>query len=77
MRRPTVQAELAELFAECMTELGRDHDPVAERGESFADDHLILIRAIGLGAIEEGDAALDGSADQFDRILRVGRWAIS
>jgi hypothetical protein len=60
-----------------MTELGRDHDLVAERGESFADDRLNLIRAVSLGGIEEGDAALGDSADQLDRILRVGRLAIS
>ena len=58
--RPAVEAELAELLAECMTELGRDHDLVAERGEGLADNFLILVRAVCLGGIEEGDAALDG-----------------
>ena len=62
----------AEFPAECVAELGGDHDLVAERREGFADELLVRERAIDFGGIEEGDAALDGRADQRDRILLVG-----
>ena len=37
-------------------ELGRDHDAIAERSQSFADDLLVLERPIDLGGVEEGHA---------------------
>src|ERR1700722_15212951 len=77
MLRAAIQAELAELLAEGMTELGRDHDLVSERGKGLADNFLILVGSVCLGGIEEGDAMVDGSADQLDRILCVGCGTIS
>ena len=63
--RPAVQAELRRTpVAECVAELGRDHDLVAERRQRLAHDFLVLVRTIGLGGVEEGDAALDGRPDQ-------------
>ena len=42
------------------TELGGDHDPVAERRESFADEFFVDEWAIDFGGVEEGDATFDG-----------------
>ncbi len=49
-------------------ELGGDHDLVAERRQRLADEFLVGERAVDLGGVEEGDAALDGRADQRDRL---------
>ena len=68
---------MAERLAECMAELGCDHDLVPERGKGLADNVLILVGAVCLGGVEEGDATLDGSADQLDCILRVGCRTVS
>ena len=62
--RPAVQADVRERPAECVAELGRDHDLVAERRQRLADQFLVRERAVGLGGVEEGDAALDRRADQ-------------
>ena len=72
MLRPAVHAKVRDRRAECVAELGRDHDLVAERSEGFAHEFLVPVRAIGLGGVEECDAALDRRSDQPDRILRVG-----
>ena len=39
--------------------------------ERLADELFVRERAVDLGGVEEGDAALDGRADQRDRILLV------
>ncbi len=75
MLRPAVDAELRHFAAELVAELGRDHDPVAERGQRLADDFLVLVGTVCLGGIEEGDAALHGRADQADRV-RPGCWRL-
>ena len=53
------------------SELGGDDDLVAERSERLADEFLVGERAIDLGGVEEGDAALDGCAKQSDHLLLV------
>ena len=50
-------------------ELGGDHDLVAHRLQRLADDLLVGERAVDLGGVEEGDAALDRRADQRDPFL--------
>ena len=52
-------------------ELGGDDDLVAERCEGFADEFLVDERAVDLGGVEEGDAALDRRPDQRDHLLPV------
>ena len=47
-------------------EFGGDHDLFPERRQRFADQLLVGERAIDFGGVEEGDAALDGGADQRD-----------
>ena len=54
---------------ELEAELGRDHDPVAHRLERLADELLVRERAVDLRGVEERDAALDGAADERDRLL--------
>ena len=50
-------------------ELGRDDDLVAERRHRLAEQGLIGERPIGFSRVEEGDAALEGVADQAHRVL--------
>ena len=52
-------------------ELRRDHDLVADRLERLADELLVGERAVDLRGVEEGDAAVDGGADQRDHLLLV------
>ena len=65
---PAVQAGSADRWPNFEAELGGDHDLVAERRERLADQLLVGERAVDLGGVEEGDAALDGGADQRDRL---------
>ena len=58
-------------------ELGGDHDLLAERRERFADQLFVGERAVDLGGVEEGDAALDGGADQRDTLLLLDGRAIA
>ena len=53
-------------------ELGGDHDLIAYRLESFANNFLVGERTVGFGRVKEGDAALNGGADQLDGFLPVG-----
>ena len=48
------------------SELGGDDDVFAEGSESFADDFFVDVGAVDFGGVEEGDAALDGGADELD-----------
>ena len=57
---------------EVEAELGRDHDLLANRLESFAHELFVRERAVDLCGVEERDAALDGRADQRDHLLWVG-----
>ena len=58
-------------------ELGGDHHLVADRLQRLADQLLVGERAIDLGGVEEGHAALESGADQADRVLRVGGRAVA
>src|SRR6476620_2831917 len=51
------------------TELGGDHDLVAERAYCLPDDQLIFERPIDLGCVEEGDPPFEGGADQRDAVV--------
>ena len=62
---------------ELEAELGGDHHLVAERRERLADQFLVGERAVDLGGVEEGDAALDGRADQRDHLALVRRRAVA
>src|SRR4030088_399736 len=54
-----------------------DHHLVADRSERLADKLLVSERAIDLGRIEEGDAALDRCPYQGDHVLLVRGRAIA
>ncbi len=64
---PTVLAEPGTALLKA--ELGGDHHLVADGLQRLADHLLVDERAIGLGGVEEGDAPLEGCADQPDRVL--------
>jgi len=51
------------------SEFGGDDDLAAERGEGFADEFFIGEGAVDFGRVEEGDALLDGGADDGDHLL--------
>jgi hypothetical protein len=50
---------------------------IAERGESFADELFVGVRAVGLGRVEERHAELDGPAKQRRHLLLVRRRAVA
>ena len=52
-------------------ELGGDHDLVADRSQRLADELLVGERPVDLGGVEEGDAEVDGGADERDAVLLV------
>ena len=51
-------------------ELGGDHHLVADGLERLADHFFILVGAIDLGGIEEGDAAVERGADHLHPLRR-------
>lgn len=50
-------------------ELGRDHHPVANGLEGFAEDAFGLQRPAHLRPVEQGDALVNGRADDGDHVL--------
>ena len=73
--RPAVHARRGIPVLE--TELACDHDLVAERSHRLADQLLIREWTVGLGAVKERHAALEGLADQRDRCLLLQRGAVT
>src|SRR5919202_560171 len=63
-----IQAPLA---GEIETEFGGDHHLFSNGSQGFTDQLLVCEWAVHLGGVEEGDAALDGRADQSNRLLLV------
>lgn len=57
-------------------ELGGDHNLRAERRDRFADQLLVRERPVRLGRVEQGDAAVEGVADQPDRVRLLHDMAI-
>ena len=56
-------------------ELGGDHDLVADRLECFADEAFVAALAIGLGGVEERDAAIVCLSEQCDGVGGLHRCA--
>ena len=54
-----------------VAELGGDDDILPERLQRLAHEFLVGERAIDLGGVEEGDAALYRRSDQRDHLLAV------
>ena len=77
MRRTAVQAGRAlhpagiEIGTQVEPELGSDDHFPAERGKGFAHEFFVCERAVDLGCIEEGDAALDGCPEKCGHLLDV------
>jgi hypothetical protein len=68
---------LARIRIDVEAELGGDHDVVAEGLQGFAHEFLVGEWAVDLGGVEEGDATLDGRADQRDPLVLVCGWAVA
>ena len=75
--RPAVEPGLLSILVPLEGELGGDHDLSAERRECLAEELLVPERAVRLRGVEECDAALDGGADERDRLLPVGGRTVS
>jgi len=58
-------------------ELRGDRHRIAERSKRLAYDFLVSKRAIDFGRVEEGDAALDGRANDGDQVLSVRGRAVT
>ena len=65
------------LGVELEPELGGDHHLAAERRERLAHQLLVGEGAVDFRRVEEGDAALDGRADQRDHLCLVGGRAVA
>jgi hypothetical protein len=74
-----VQAGMAipRLGVDVRAELRGDRHLLAERCERLADEFFVRERAVCLGGVEKGDAALDGHADDGDPFGPVGRRSIA
>ena len=59
-----------------LSELGGDDDAVSERCQGLSDELLVGVRAVGLGGVEEGDAAVHRSMDQRGHLVGVGTVAV-
>jgi hypothetical protein len=66
--RPAVQTGPA-AAAEGEPELGGDDDLLADRSQGLADKLFVRERAVHLGGVEEGDAEVDGGANEGDAVL--------
>jgi hypothetical protein len=70
--RPAVHRVGAEPHAE----LRRDDDLAPDGRQCFAHEIFVGERAVSLGRVEEGDAAVDGRADELDHLRAIRRRAI-
>jgi hypothetical protein len=77
VRRPTIEGPALPVGVELEAELGGDHHSLAEGLEGLAHQLLVRERAVYLGRVEEGHAALDGRADEGDHLLSVGSRAVA
>ena len=77
MGRLTVDAAIvhARIGVDVPTKLGGDLHLIAERQESLAHHLLVRKWTIGLGGIEEVDAALDRLADEADHLRPILKFA--
>ncbi len=66
----------ARLQVDVEAELGGDDDLIADRLESFADQLLVRERTVGLGGVEECDAAIMRVVDELDHLGLVRRRTI-
>lgn len=67
-------------IVERQSEFGSQHDPVAERSQSPAQQLLVIVwavcRTIDLGRVEKSIAHLHGIGEQFRHFVLVGRCAV-
>ncbi len=54
-------------------EFGGDYDLLADRSERLADEFLIGERTVRFRCVEEGDSAVDGTAQQSDHVPSINR----
>lgn len=78
MLGPAVGAEaaLAGLRVDVEAELGGDDHLAADRLQRLADQFLVGEGTVGLGGVEQGDAAVVGGMDELDHLLLVGGRAV-
>ena len=58
------------------TELRRDANAIAKRGECFPDELFACVRPVNFGGIEKRDALFVGSANHMDALGSVGRRSV-
>jgi len=59
------------------SELGCDHDLLADGSERLANELFVRERTVDLRGIEEGQATLDRGADQRDHLLGIRGRAVA
>jgi hypothetical protein len=74
---PAIQADLLAFGTEFEAEFGCDHHLTAERSQRFAHELFVRERTVGLGGVEERNAAFDRRPDQGDHLLLVGGRAVA
>jgi hypothetical protein len=69
----TCSGQLSRPRGELEPELGRDDDAPPEGRQGLADQLLVREGTVGLGGVEERDAAFDGGPEERDHAPRRGR----
>jgi hypothetical protein len=75
--RPAGEAHLAAVGVEREPELRSNHDVVADGSQRLPEELLVREGTVGLGGVEECDAALDRAAEQRDHFLSVSGGALA
>ena len=70
-------ADVLAVSIEQVREFGGDHHLAAERSEGLAHKFLVDERAVDLGCVKEGDAAVHGGVDHRDHLLPVRLVAVA
>ena len=76
MLRPGVETIARAVRIDAEAKLRRDDNFIADRCECFTNKFLVRERTVRLGRVEERYTALDGGANERDRIVPVSRGAV-
>ncbi len=76
MLRPAVQPRPtgATVGINIETELGGDHDLIADRSQRLTDQFFIDERPIDFSRVKKGDTPVDRGMKESDHLLPVGQW---
>src|SRR6185369_16464485 len=77
MLRPAISTNLLAALAESKTELRCNYNFIAKGSDRLADHFFVRERPVSFGGIEEGDAAFERRANEFDCFLFISGRSIA